>query len=206
MQVLQPPDGKPSGFGLFRVRSPLLTESLIVFYSSGYLDVSVPRVCLPFGIVPLHGTGLPHSEIYGSKLVCSSPQLIAAYHVLHRLQEPRHSPYALIRFQILDLPTIVSSILFKSSMSMNVQLTPYKIIGTSICSTPMVDTAIEDAYPICRFLQISFKKSSRQEGIGKDEYESHLKWQWTQKGGIPAAPSGTATLLRLSPSHQFYLR
>ena len=27
-----------------------------------------------------------------------------------------------------------------------------------------------------------------------------------QKGGVPAAPSGTATLLRLSPSHQFYLR
>ena len=26
------------------------------------------------------------------------------------------------------------------------------------------------------------------------------------KGGIPAAPSGTATLLRLSPSYQFYPR
>ena len=26
------------------------------------------------------------------------------------------------------------------------------------------------------------------------------------KGGIPATPSGTATLLRLSPSYQFYLR
>jgi hypothetical protein len=25
-----------------------------------------------------------------------------------------------------------------------------------------------------------------------------------QKGGDPAAPSGTATLLRLSPSYQFY--
>ena len=24
-----------------------------------------------------------------------------------------------------------------------------------------------------------------------------------QRGGVPAAPSGTATLLRLSPSHQF---
>ena len=24
-----------------------------------------------------------------------------------------------------------------------------------------------------------------------------------QKGGVPATPSGTATLLRLSPSHQF---
>ena len=27
-----------------------------------------------------------------------------------------------------------------------------------------------------------------------------------QKGGVPAAPSGTATLLRLSPSHWFYPR
>ena len=27
-----------------------------------------------------------------------------------------------------------------------------------------------------------------------------------QKGGIPAAPSGTATLLRLSPSYRFYPR
>ena len=39
--------------------------------------------------------GLPHSEICGSKPVCGSPQLIAAYHVLHRLLAPRHSPYAL---------------------------------------------------------------------------------------------------------------
>ena len=30
-------------------------------------------------------------------LICSSPQLIAACHVLHRLLMPRHSPYALIR-------------------------------------------------------------------------------------------------------------
>ena len=27
-----------------------------------------------------------------------------------------------------------------------------------------------------------------------------------QKGGIPATPSGTATLLRLSPSYRFYPR
>ena len=26
-----------------------------------------------------------------------------------------------------------------------------------------------------------------------------------QKGGVPAAPSGTATLLRLSPNYLFYL-
>ena len=40
--------------------------------------------------------GFPHSEICGSKLMCSSPQLIAACHVLHRLLMPRHSPCALI--------------------------------------------------------------------------------------------------------------
>ena len=39
--------------------------------------------------------GLPHSEIHGSKLIRSSPWLIAAYHVLHRLSAPRHPPNAL---------------------------------------------------------------------------------------------------------------
>ena len=39
---------------------------------------------------------LPHSEISGSTLICSSPKLIAACHVLHRLLMPRHSPCALI--------------------------------------------------------------------------------------------------------------
>ena len=40
-------------------------------------------------------SGFPHSEISGSKLVHSSPKLIAAYHVLHRLSAPRHPPNAL---------------------------------------------------------------------------------------------------------------
>ena len=40
--------------------------------------------------------GFPHSEISGSTLICSSPKLIAAYHVLHRLLMPRHSPCALL--------------------------------------------------------------------------------------------------------------
>ncbi len=39
--------------------------------------------------------GFPHSEISGSMLICSSPKLIAAYRVLHRLLMPRHSPCAL---------------------------------------------------------------------------------------------------------------
>ena len=71
------------------------------FSSSGYLDVSVPRV--PNALLWIHNTSMevcsirfPHSEINGSKDICSSPSLIAAYHVFHRLLVPRHPPYALI--------------------------------------------------------------------------------------------------------------
>ena len=87
-------------FGLFRVRSPLLTESHVVFSSSGYLDVSVHRV--PFHslwiglwILEVFSSRFPHSEISGSMDICSSPKLFAAYHVFHRLLVPRHPPCAL---------------------------------------------------------------------------------------------------------------
>ena len=87
-------------FGLFRFRSPLLTESLVVFSSSGYLDVSVHRVplltlCIGVRILEVCSSGFPHSEISGSKDICSSPKLFAAYHVFHRLLVPRHPPCAL---------------------------------------------------------------------------------------------------------------
>ena len=45
--------------------------------------------------------GFPHSEIPGSKLILSSPGLIAEYHVLHRLLLPRHPPNALIALDLI---------------------------------------------------------------------------------------------------------
>ena len=36
-------------------------------------------------IACLQHAGLSHSEIHGSMVICTSPRLIAAYHVLHRL-------------------------------------------------------------------------------------------------------------------------
>ena len=101
-------------FGLFRFRSPLLTESLVVFSSSGYLDVSVHRV--PFhtlwigvwmtGVCP---AGFPHSDISGSLDICSSPKLFAAYHVFHRLLVPRHPPCALSSITNFPSPTGMGS-------------------------------------------------------------------------------------------------
>ena len=43
----------------------------------------------------LQPDGLPHSEIRASSLICSYTRLIAACHVLLRLQEPWHPPCAL---------------------------------------------------------------------------------------------------------------
>ena len=78
-------------------RSLAATWGIIVIFSScGYLDVSVPRVCPHIGGYHMSPCGgLPHSEIPGSKVICTSPGLIAAYHVLRRRQEPGHPLCAL---------------------------------------------------------------------------------------------------------------
>ena len=46
-------------------------------------------------VASLQLAGLPHSDTYGSRPVCSSPYIFAAYRVLRRLPKPRHPPYAL---------------------------------------------------------------------------------------------------------------
>jgi hypothetical protein len=96
-----PREPKPSRFGLFRFRSPLLTESLICFLFLRVLRwFTSPGLPLPAyefgrGSRNLPCEGLPHSEIPGSKPVCGSPRLIAACHVLHRFSAPRHPPSTL---------------------------------------------------------------------------------------------------------------
>ena len=77
------------------------------FLSSGYLDVSVHRVpshtlWIHVWVTEVCSAGFPHSEICGSMDICSSPQLIAAYRVFHRLLVPRHPPCALLRLTFLS--------------------------------------------------------------------------------------------------------
>ena len=76
------------------------------FSSSGYLDVSLPRVphkylCVQYLFHDSSSCVFPHSDIFGLSLICSSPKLFAACHVLRRLPMPRHSPYALLRLNYL---------------------------------------------------------------------------------------------------------
>ena len=87
-------------FGLFRFRSPLLSESRLISLPPGTEMVHFPgltrtRLCIQRAVYRVHRYGFPHSEIPGSKPACGSPRLIAASHVLLRLLAPRHPPYAL---------------------------------------------------------------------------------------------------------------
>ena len=88
------------GFGLFRFRSPLLSESRFLSFPSGTEMVHFPpfacsHLWIQWDIHTVCVCGFPHSEISGSTPVCGSPKLIAACHVLHRLYLPRHPPCAL---------------------------------------------------------------------------------------------------------------
>ena len=89
-----------SRFRLFRVRSPLLAESLLFSLPPGTEMVHFPgfalsALCIETGVTDYESAGFPHSETSESRVVCTSSELIAAYHVLHRLHAPRHPPCAL---------------------------------------------------------------------------------------------------------------
>ncbi len=97
------PGRQASRFGLVRFRSPLLAESLLISFPPGTEMFHFPgcRSCGPilFGprCGPMTGRGFPHSDTHGSKRVCRSPWLVAAYRVLLRLPVPRHPSCARIR-------------------------------------------------------------------------------------------------------------
>ena len=91
-------------FGLFPVRSPLLGESLLFSLPAGTKMFQFPALApaqKKMQVTGLQPDRLSHSEIRGSRVICTYPRLIAAYHVLHRLCEPRHPPCALSYFLLM---------------------------------------------------------------------------------------------------------
>ena len=78
----------------------LFLSLLRCFSSGGWLSFEY----YTFSIV-----GCPIRKSGNIMLVCSSPRLIAAYHVLHRLSDPRHPPCALNCFKKFEI--VVSYVL-----------------------------------------------------------------------------------------------
>ena len=124
----QPPGGsactlwRRPGFG-HRARSLAATGAISVdFSSSGYLDVSVPRVvprrpmCSGGGCRGIAPGGFPHSGTPGSKAVCASPGTIAACRALRRLPAPRHPPCALDIFDQEHTRTAHGAVQSKNSL------------------------------------------------------------------------------------------
>ena len=109
---------RKAGFGLFRFRSPLLTESRLLSLPPGTEMVHFPglartRLCIQRAVPDFQSGGFPHSEIPGSKAVSACPGLIAGNHVLHRRLAPRHPPYALSSLTIISAQYIKTAFNFK---------------------------------------------------------------------------------------------
>ena len=91
--ALQPRLNEFSRFGLIPVRSPLLGESRLISLPAGTEMFHFPALartdlCIQSGVM--------EHDSPDQRMFCSSPRLIAAYHVFHRLPTPRHPPDALV--------------------------------------------------------------------------------------------------------------
>ena len=113
-----------------------------VFFSSGYLDVSVHRVppaclCVRHAVAGVSPAGSPHSDTRGSGLICSSPRLFAACRVFHRLLVPRHPPCALLCLtcSILLLHPFMPSVALLRPPVLSVTHTPH---GCFVCASDVL--------------------------------------------------------------------
>ena len=97
--VLQPPNclNNP-GLGCSPFARHYLGNHFCFLFLRVLRCFSSPGLPTIAGVTESSSAGLPHSDICGSKVICTYPQLFAAYHVLLRLREPRHPPCALICF------------------------------------------------------------------------------------------------------------
>jgi hypothetical protein len=93
------------GLAILRFRSPLLTESLLCFLFLRVLRCFTsprsppPAIHSPVGNTTSLVLGFPIRTSSDPRSVDSSPRLIAASYVLHRLPVPRHPPCALKHLQ-----------------------------------------------------------------------------------------------------------
>ena len=110
-------------FSLIRVRSPLLTESLLFSLPVGtemfhFPTFPLPALYIQAGVTRTHECawrGFPIRKSTDHSSLISSPRLIADCYVLLRLQMPRHPPFAL-----KDLQNHMSH-QPKSSMSLSIR-------------------------------------------------------------------------------------
>ncbi len=163
--------------------------------------------------------GLPHSAIRGSRDVCSTPRLLAAYHGLLRTVAPRHPPWTLSRLTIFSLshgipvgfaraprpqacgsrvprfvppvPTERDSTLRSSSFPRVVKDLRYRSTAAS---------TIADTVTLAAFLPGKLLPFTVLHGLfPHDEHESCLLWRYGDLNPRPMACKATALATELYP-------
>ena len=103
-----PTTPRPQGprFGLYPFRSPLLGASRLISLSSGYLDVSVPRVCSPCGVTVISDRRVSPFGYLGISACVPLPQ---AYRSLPRPSSPSCAQASSTCFRSLDHKSVKQS-------------------------------------------------------------------------------------------------
>src|SRR3954451_17100968 len=131
--------------------------------------------------------GFPIRRSRGQRLVSTSPGLIAAAHVLHRLSAPRHPPCALVL--LIEKNTFHHYGVFKVRAARSDSHR-----WRDRAPVPQNSTACSNEVDV--FPGETGLWTSRRTSRGRPSYRSKSSGI-PYKGGDPAAASATATLLRL---------
>ncbi len=178
----RPPASPRGGFGLFRFRSPLLTESRLLSFPAGTEMFHFPAFP-PLALwVQARVTGHDPSRVspFGDPRITArmaAPRgLSQPSHVLRRLLVPRHPPCA--------LSSLTHAGGARCARCALVKLRSDRAVGA----------------PARSF------RAQQRASSGDSRHGIDGKGMLPKKGGDPAAPSGTATLLRLRPDRRPRLR
>jgi hypothetical protein len=138
-------------FGLFRVRSPLLTESRLFSFPVGtemfHFPTFPPTALYIQAEVAGHYSGFfrgfPIRRSPDRSSFTSSPGLIAGYNVLHRLLVPRHPPIALSSLSITT-KMLASTVKFSTYGQKPTRPTPKGAAGQGLQKTAPTPNPAKD--------------------------------------------------------------
>jgi hypothetical protein len=188
-------------FGLFRFRSPLLSESQLIYFPPGTEMVHFPglartRLWIQRAVPEFHSGGFPHSDIPGSKPACDSPRLFAACHVLHRLLAPRHPPYALSSLTIKLTQHVACTVRLDRNRNARQCACEQARLSTRATRAELavysVRIVADSSGVIAFFLQLSKNLRSTPGGAPADADKN--KKPGIKRRASPSKPSGTDSL------------
>ena len=180
------------------------TEGIDVSFSScRYLDVSVPCVR------PGHASGGGHSarrvSPFGHARITSCLRIPAPLRSLPRPSSPPEAQASPVRScNLLSLSE--SYIRFRVCLEIAVPLFLAELLVFSFFAFTSL------SFPILSMISARLSRLPPPYAVKASKAQQHHLYRRSsqdsvrlvhQKGGVPATPSGTATLLRLSPSHQY---